>query len=462
MSTKRANYLRDYLITNHKIEASRIVSKGYGESKILNKCKNGIPCTYKEQVFNRRIEVKPIGIKEDSTSQLKHLDELIDEENYAQSLKEIESQAEVKIPENIPVKATPIIAKTKKTETNLVPETTTDKKVVLNEEKQKTFTKVTFNSVEDSLINAIGMTFEKSEIKEIVREGDSNKSIAYTIEEEEIVREGDSSKKIAYPIEEEVEMNVSQKDALAKKQTKQSNALSAVKPIVKDSTKTTKNLEVTYQKLNGKKVAVIKKNPTSKVAATSKDSIITRTPVNYADKKIKVAVIEKPKVVSKELKKETTIEKIAETKIDTAPKSTNGITTETSARVIIKKDSVVKIMTTSEIEKIAEKKEVNEKVENPYATNEEIKTKKEIKDIQKSFTDYTILIIESPVPMKSDDKMLRYQLPILTHQKDSTYNYYLGEFKMWKDAEKYLSIVKRDYPNARIVDFYNGKEYDKK
>jgi hypothetical protein len=369
----------------------------------------------------------------------------------------------VKIPENIPVKATPIIAKTKKTETNLVAETkieTVDKQAEI---KEIITEKIKSDSIENKIEIATKKIVLIDTIEAVKKIGNiENQTIKANI----VTVKKDSVNEIVSLTDAKPDSNLIKEfktDSIVKQKPTQKNTIvNTSKPIVKDTTKTTKNLEVTYQKLNGKKVAVIKKNPTAKAAGISKDSITTRTSVNYAEKKIKVAVIEKPKVVSKELKKETTIEKIAETKIDTAPKSTNGITTETSARVIIKKDSVVKIMTTSEIEKIAEKKEVNEKVENPYATNEEIKTKKEIKDIQKSFTDYTILIIESPVPMKSDDKMLRYQLPILTHQKDSTYNYYLGEFKMWKDAEKYLSIVKRDYPNARIVDFYNGKEYDKK
>jgi outer membrane protein OmpA-like peptidoglycan-associated protein len=48
-------------IVNNGIEKNRIVGKGYGESKLVNKCRNGVKCTEKEHRMNRRIEYKIIG-----------------------------------------------------------------------------------------------------------------------------------------------------------------------------------------------------------------------------------------------------------------------------------------------------------------------------------------------------------------------------------------------------------------
>lgn len=54
LSDNRAKSTRDYLISQN-IDASRIESAiGYGESRLINKCKNGVKCTEEEHLLNRR------------------------------------------------------------------------------------------------------------------------------------------------------------------------------------------------------------------------------------------------------------------------------------------------------------------------------------------------------------------------------------------------------------------------
>ncbi|TDO83216.1 outer membrane protein OmpA-like peptidoglycan-associated protein [Flavobacterium chryseum] len=54
LSDNRAKSTRDYIISQN-IDASRIESAiGYGESRLINKCKNGVKCTEAEHVLNRR------------------------------------------------------------------------------------------------------------------------------------------------------------------------------------------------------------------------------------------------------------------------------------------------------------------------------------------------------------------------------------------------------------------------
>ena len=56
LSDRRAKSTRDYLISQG-IEASRIESAiGYGESRLINRCKNGISCSEAEHQLNRRSE----------------------------------------------------------------------------------------------------------------------------------------------------------------------------------------------------------------------------------------------------------------------------------------------------------------------------------------------------------------------------------------------------------------------
>ncbi|MFK5958263.1 MAG: OmpA family protein [Lutibacter sp.] len=55
LSTKRAKSTVKYIIA-HGIKAERISAKGFGESRLLNKCKNGVKCGEEEHQLNRRIE----------------------------------------------------------------------------------------------------------------------------------------------------------------------------------------------------------------------------------------------------------------------------------------------------------------------------------------------------------------------------------------------------------------------
>lgn len=53
LSQKRAEAAATYII-NRGIDKRRIVAKGYGEKKLLNHCKDGVPCSEEEHQLNRR------------------------------------------------------------------------------------------------------------------------------------------------------------------------------------------------------------------------------------------------------------------------------------------------------------------------------------------------------------------------------------------------------------------------
>ena len=55
LSERRARRARQYLIKS-KIDPSRIIFKGYGESRLLNNCGDNVDCTVEEHQQNRRIE----------------------------------------------------------------------------------------------------------------------------------------------------------------------------------------------------------------------------------------------------------------------------------------------------------------------------------------------------------------------------------------------------------------------
>lgn len=57
LSQRRAQSVVDYLISKG-IEPDRLVAKGYGESKLLNNCTDGVECTEDEHQLNRRTEFR--------------------------------------------------------------------------------------------------------------------------------------------------------------------------------------------------------------------------------------------------------------------------------------------------------------------------------------------------------------------------------------------------------------------
>lgn len=59
LSQNRANAAVDYVVSRG-IQRNRLTGIGYGESRLLNRCSNGVECTETEHQLNRRTEVKVI------------------------------------------------------------------------------------------------------------------------------------------------------------------------------------------------------------------------------------------------------------------------------------------------------------------------------------------------------------------------------------------------------------------
>ncbi len=60
LSYKRANSAKIYMLSKG-IVSNKIVATGYGETRILNRCKDGVDCSDEEHAINRRIEVKVLS-----------------------------------------------------------------------------------------------------------------------------------------------------------------------------------------------------------------------------------------------------------------------------------------------------------------------------------------------------------------------------------------------------------------
>ncbi|NQX92335.1 MAG: OmpA family protein, partial [Flavobacteriales bacterium] len=57
LSQQRANNSKTYLM-EQGVEESRMVAKGFGETKLLNQCSNGVPCSEEDHALNRRTEIR--------------------------------------------------------------------------------------------------------------------------------------------------------------------------------------------------------------------------------------------------------------------------------------------------------------------------------------------------------------------------------------------------------------------
>ncbi|MCD6355105.1 MAG: OmpA family protein [Prolixibacteraceae bacterium] len=62
LSQKRSDSAVSYIVSKG-IAKDRIIAKGYGESQLLNKCDDGVPCTEAEHRLNRRTEFKILKIE---------------------------------------------------------------------------------------------------------------------------------------------------------------------------------------------------------------------------------------------------------------------------------------------------------------------------------------------------------------------------------------------------------------
>ena len=74
LSQKRAESSVSYIVSKG-IDKSMITAKGYGETQLTNRCKNGVKCSDDEHQKNRRTEIKITGIKEVDPIQAAKLEE---------------------------------------------------------------------------------------------------------------------------------------------------------------------------------------------------------------------------------------------------------------------------------------------------------------------------------------------------------------------------------------------------
>lgn len=104
LSDKRARAAVAYIVSEG-IDSTRITAKGYGESQLTNRCRNGVECSEAEHQLNRRTELRITGISGDSLEYQRwpSLEQIISEESRTKASKKMPApQKKV-----MPVKASP-------------------------------------------------------------------------------------------------------------------------------------------------------------------------------------------------------------------------------------------------------------------------------------------------------------------------------------------------------------------
>ncbi len=99
LSQKRAKSAVDYIRTMGEINAARITAKGYGETKLVNSCKNGVDCSERKHQQNRRTELKIVGLLQEDPFDGRSLAQIIKAEKFDEMLAEIENQEVIEIKE---------------------------------------------------------------------------------------------------------------------------------------------------------------------------------------------------------------------------------------------------------------------------------------------------------------------------------------------------------------------------
>lgn len=97
LSQARAEAAVDYILGSGSVDRTRLKAKGYGESRLTNRCEDGTPCSEAEHVRNRRTELKIIGFTLDPNDG-KSLAEIVHAEEMAKFIKNGDAQKEYKAP----------------------------------------------------------------------------------------------------------------------------------------------------------------------------------------------------------------------------------------------------------------------------------------------------------------------------------------------------------------------------
>jgi len=89
LSQKRAESVVDYLYDVGNIDRKRLVAKGYGETVLINNCKDGVKCSERKHQENRRTELVVLSLEDEDRFRDQRLAEIIQLENLTDEVIEV-------------------------------------------------------------------------------------------------------------------------------------------------------------------------------------------------------------------------------------------------------------------------------------------------------------------------------------------------------------------------------------
>lgn len=104
LSDKRAKSAVKYILDNSNIPATRLSGKGYGETELVNDCKDGVKCSERKHQENRRTELKIVGVLDYDPFDGLSLANIIAQEKEAELIEQLMNQevVEIKAGEDLP------------------------------------------------------------------------------------------------------------------------------------------------------------------------------------------------------------------------------------------------------------------------------------------------------------------------------------------------------------------------
>ncbi len=82
LSQRRANSVIQYIKQRVKLKPNQIVAKGYGETRPVNVCVDGVECSEESHQANRRTELLVVDIKAEDPAQVRSLSSMMQEQNF--------------------------------------------------------------------------------------------------------------------------------------------------------------------------------------------------------------------------------------------------------------------------------------------------------------------------------------------------------------------------------------------
>jgi outer membrane protein OmpA-like peptidoglycan-associated protein len=404
LSEQRAKAAVDYIIAKSGIDRNKLKAKGYGESRPVNECEDGTPCSEDKHRQNRRTELKITGFtlnkfQDMSLAEIIHEEELEKFINSTETFQSVEYKA--------PANPTPA-------PNNLIADNTPKKTEVL-ESKGGAAAKTAAETA-------------KTEAREAVAAGAIPRNVPPTVSNED------------KPKTDVVKTTVQKGEKTVKEAVKKGE------PIVKEVKETGKT-PVKDAKEAGKATVKEVKETNKAVVKNAKDA--SKTVVNEVKtevKDLKTAKIGRPA----DDFEETVIKPVSVTKpqVGTIPEMKRP-NRDTTPQAVLKTVDLTQ-----------------PPFEAPQRQHFETTPKKDVLyaifPVQADYSGYRVLFLSSPTELKKEDERLKTAADIMTAiymLKTATgFEYYLGDVQHWSEAERFFTKVKETFPKAEMIEFFKGKK----